>query len=64
MARPRKGEEKHRPHRVGFRVSEEVRSLLESEAVRTGKSLGDVAHEALEAYFKRRQQRKPKKETP
>lgn len=66
MARPRLGQEKRRPHRVAFLVTEEVRAGLEVVAQQTGQSMSDVANEALEAYLAvaLRAKRKAKKEIP
>ena len=48
MARPRKGEEKKRPHHLGFRVSDEVRDALKAKAERLDVPMADIVHEALE----------------
>lgn len=53
MARPRKGEEKNRPHRVAFHVSAAIRDRLEREAQRRNVSMADVANAALDQYFRK-----------
>jgi hypothetical protein len=53
MARPRKGEEKHRTHSVRFRVPESVRIGLDAVATARGLPLADIAVEAFEQYLDR-----------
>lgn len=48
MARPRKGEEKDRPHQIGFRASDAVRKALVRTAKATGRSVSDVLNELVE----------------
>jgi predicted transcriptional regulator len=58
MARPRKGEEKSRPHHLGVRVSDEVRDGLKALAKARGVPVSDLAHDALEAYLTAQKRRK------
>lgn len=54
MARPKKGEEKNRPHQVGFRATDAVRQAIDEVAEREGKSLSDVLNEVVEKQLIRR----------
>jgi hypothetical protein len=47
MARPRKGEEKHRSASLRFRVKEEISAELRDLAASRRMSIADVAEEAL-----------------
>jgi hypothetical protein len=61
MARPRKGEEKHRSASLRFRVKEDVDARLRALAHDLGASIADVGEEALDiglAQIERRTQRK------
>lgn len=53
MARPRKGYEKHRPERVAFWVTEEIKDFLSKQSKRRKISMGDVANEAFEKMMER-----------
>jgi hypothetical protein len=53
MARPRAGEEKHRPIHIGVRVSKELNAALRKIADKRDSPLSDVVNEALDAYVKR-----------
>ena len=48
MARPRKGQEKDRPHQIGFRASDVVRKALTKEAKTTKRSVSDVLNQLVE----------------
>jgi predicted DNA-binding protein len=48
VARPRKGEEKHRPIHLGFKVTEELNNDLRRLAERRGSPMSDVVVEILE----------------
>jgi predicted DNA-binding protein len=48
MARPRKGEEKHRPIHLGFRVSKETDQQLRWLAEKRGSPMSDLVTEILE----------------
>jgi hypothetical protein len=47
MARPKKGEEKRRSASLRFRVREEISSGLRAFATAHGRSIADVAEDAL-----------------
>lgn len=61
MARPKKGEEKHRSASLRFRVRQDVDARLRALAQALGMSIADVAEEALDnglAQIERRTQKK------
>jgi hypothetical protein len=60
MARPRKGDEKLRPNKMGFRVMDWVREGIDQVAKDKALPLSDVAHEAFVAYLKRHGIKEPK----
>ena len=48
VARPRKGDEKHRPIHLGFKVTEQLNADLRRLAERRGSPMSDVVVEILE----------------
>ena len=48
MGRPRKGEEKHRPIHLGFKVTEQLNLELRWLAEKRGATMSDVVFEILE----------------
>jgi hypothetical protein len=48
MGRPRKGEEKHRPVHLGFKVTEQLNADLRRLAEKRGSTMSDVVVEILE----------------
>jgi hypothetical protein len=48
MGRPRKGEEKHRPIHLGFKVTEQLNADLRRLAEKRGSPMSDVVVEILE----------------
>jgi len=48
VGRPRKGEEKHRPIHLGFKVSEQLNADLRRLAERRGSPMSDLVVEFLE----------------
>jgi hypothetical protein len=48
MGRPKKGEEKHRPIHLGFKVTEQMNADLRRYAEKRGSPMSDVVVEILE----------------
>jgi predicted transcriptional regulator len=61
MARPKKGEEKHRSASLRFRVKEDIDARLRALAQARGASIADIAEEALDAGLVQIERRAQKK---
>lgn len=51
MARPLKGQEKHRTKHLGVRVTEKTHHALLAAAAARGESLSDAVNDAVEAWL-------------
>jgi predicted HicB family RNase H-like nuclease len=64
MARPKKGEEKHRSASLRFRVREEISAQLRVLAASRRVSIADVAEEALAVGLRQMARRTPPAASP
>lgn len=53
MARPKKGTEKDRPRHIGFRAAVWLHEALQRLAAERGQPASEVAHDVMEAGFRR-----------